>query len=487
MKKLINFLLKNQSLKQTVIKNTFWLTTGHVLGRAIRSLLVIYAARVLGAEGYGVFSYALGLAGLVMGFSDIGLTAILQRELAKGIERQKRIIATSLFLKTALTILTFSILGVIARMASISSARILIPFLGLSMLSDGFREFGFSITRAYQRMEIEAAITIFYQIISLLSGFFILSFWPTPFALSLAYAASGFIGTALLFYHLRLYFREFWRNFDRELLWMIGRDAWPFALMTFGSIFLLYTDTILIGWLKTESDVGYYSAAIKPIQLIGLIPALLTLALFPTIAQRGVLRETASVVSKGFSVLMLAAFPIAIGGILLSDSIVQLIFGSTFLPSASPFRILILTILVSFPSTIFGWALLAYNRQFEAVKYIMGSALLNVVLNYFLIPPLGINGAALATAIANIIYMLGLILEYRKIEKFPIFPNVWRPVIATAGMAATILILKILAIPPLFIFFAAALSYLLILIFLKEPILKEILFLRRSYLNLERA
>ena len=47
-------LFSNRSLRQTVAKNTFWLTAGNVTGRIIKAGLIIYVARVLGAAGYGV-------------------------------------------------------------------------------------------------------------------------------------------------------------------------------------------------------------------------------------------------------------------------------------------------------------------------------------------------------------------------------------------------------------------------------------------------
>ncbi|HCX45466.1 TPA: flippase, partial [Patescibacteria group bacterium] len=45
-----------------IVKNTLWLTGGEVTGRLIRAVLVVYAARTLGASDWGTFSYVLSLA-----------------------------------------------------------------------------------------------------------------------------------------------------------------------------------------------------------------------------------------------------------------------------------------------------------------------------------------------------------------------------------------------------------------------------------------
>jgi len=74
MNKIKEFLFENKSMRQMVAKNTAWLAIGEMVSRLIRAGLIIYAARVLGTEGYGVFSYALSLAALFTIFSDIGLS-----------------------------------------------------------------------------------------------------------------------------------------------------------------------------------------------------------------------------------------------------------------------------------------------------------------------------------------------------------------------------------------------------------------------------
>ena len=60
--KLQGWLLHNTTVWQTIAKNTFWLFFGQMMSRVLRAIIVIYAARVLGAASWGAFSYALGIA-----------------------------------------------------------------------------------------------------------------------------------------------------------------------------------------------------------------------------------------------------------------------------------------------------------------------------------------------------------------------------------------------------------------------------------------
>ena len=77
------FLLSNQNINQTLAKNTFWLGFGEITSRLLKTIIIFYAIRILGASGWGTFSYAISLCGLFMIFSDFGISSILTRELAK--------------------------------------------------------------------------------------------------------------------------------------------------------------------------------------------------------------------------------------------------------------------------------------------------------------------------------------------------------------------------------------------------------------------
>ncbi|MCL5004783.1 MAG: hypothetical protein M1170_02470, partial [Patescibacteria group bacterium] len=59
LQKIKSFLFENKTTRQTIAKNTFWLFFGEISSRVLRAAIVIYAARVLGADGWGVFSYAI--------------------------------------------------------------------------------------------------------------------------------------------------------------------------------------------------------------------------------------------------------------------------------------------------------------------------------------------------------------------------------------------------------------------------------------------
>ncbi len=189
---------------------------------------------------------------------------------------------------------------------------------------------------------------------------------------------------------------------DRELAkpkdWL--RASIPMMLVMILQVGLSQVDLFMIEVLADESDVGYFGAASTSVHLIVLAQTTGVGLLAPLIA--GALQDGTEAVAdlhvRGFRILLCLAIPTALGLVILAPQILSL-FGSDYTVAAPA-----LTILVSgyFVSTVLAlsavWLQYAGNEQ--RVMWVMLSVLLaSIVLNFLLIPPYGINGAAAGTAL----------------------------------------------------------------------------------------
>src|SRR3989338_9975188 len=202
--KLKKLLFKNNDAKQTIAKNIFWLGFGQLVSRFIRAFIIIYAARLLGPSEYGVFSYALGLAGFFTIFADIGINYTLTREIAQKPKETNQYFATSFLMKIFLLLVTAVLIVFVAPYFSkIEVAKILFPFVAIIVVFDNIREFVNSFFRAKEKMEIEALLTFVTNVSIALFGFIILKYFQTSKALTIAYALSTSIGSLMGIYILR--------------------------------------------------------------------------------------------------------------------------------------------------------------------------------------------------------------------------------------------------------------------------------------------
>lgn len=407
LKKIKELLFTNRSTKQTIIKNTIWLTGSTIISRSIRALVIIYAARILGTEGYGVFSYAMSLAAFFSIFSDLGLSGLLTREIAKEPEKKSNYIATIFYLKAAIllgtVLFTFFFSSYFVKIAA---AKPLIPLAVLLILFDGIRGFGFSFARAQNKMEIEGFLSVATDILITVLGLSALFLIPSTFSLSLAYLLGSIVGTILTFFFLWKGIKTLSGNFEKTLVKSILRTSLPFVIAGIFGAFMINIDTVILGFFRTPGELGLYSAAQRPVQLLYVLPALLAGSIFPIISK--LIKEDNKkaikiIIEKSTASVMLLALPLVIGGIILAAPLIHLLFGSLYMNSVVCFQLLLITILFVFPGVGFINAIFSMNLQKKLIWTTGAGALVNVVLDLILIPSYGIEGSAIATIIAQIV------------------------------------------------------------------------------------
>lgn len=480
-KKLKNFLLTNQNIKQTVIKNTFWLSFGNIFSRLIRGLFLIFAARFLGVNEYGVFSYVLTFAGFFTVFSDIGLNAILTREIAKqkDEEEENQFFSTIFVLKIILLIITSLILIFIApHFSKIEKAKTIIPLMALLTLIDGIRDFSASYFRGKEKMEFDALLITSSNLTITLTGFLVLTIKPEAKTLALIYTLSSAVGMFLGLYLLKNKFKKIFNFLNKNLIPFILKSAFPIALISVIGVLMTQIDVIMLGFFKTEKEVGIYSAAQKIIILIYTLPTIIASVFFPLfsrLAQENNKELIKNVLEKALHLSLIFGLPIILGGIILSDQIIKFIYGKEFLESSLPFKILILTILPIFLGSISGNIILAYNKQQKIAKNTFIGSILNVILNILLIPLLNILGASIATLISQTIYnYLNTKTVKKEITSYSILKNAEKTILASLIMSFFALFFKYLNFHILINILFSSFIYFLSLYLLKEKMLKEV-------------
>ncbi len=473
----LSFFLRNKSEKQTVAKNFFWLSFGQISGRLIKAVLVIYAARILGATEYGRISLALGIIGLIFNFSHLGLNSLIVRELAKKVENEKKYLSTIFYLRNVLIFLAVAISIVVGfLMPSKNVSQIFFVLIIMATL-ESFISFFYSIARGKEKMEKEALVYLVEIISTTILGVLVLVKYPSAFNLAIAYVFGALmafvIGTKIFFNYLK----SALRGFEKSLIKPIVKDAWPLTATTLISSILGYTDITMLGLiLKSSKDVGFYSAPLKIVNLLFVPTGIIASSIFPLLARKVKNNSEVSLVRKTFSVIFLIALPIVVGGFILSKPLIILIFSSKYLPSIKIFSVLIFMVLIIYPSTIFNNILFAHNRQKIAAVFSGSSALINIILNYFFIIKIGVLGAAIATVTSQFINFFLFLVYTKRIEKnWPItFWQIKNPLIASLAMALFLIFSPLKGLPVLINIGIGGLVYFLSLIALKEPFIFEL-------------
>ncbi len=461
-----------------MLKNAFWLSAGQIGSRFLRAFIIIYAARMLGAAEYGVFSYVLGIAGFFTIFSDIGLTAILTREVSQKPKQATNYFSTKFILKIALLLATAVLVIFVApHFTSIAAAQALIPFAALLIIFDNVREFCAGFFRGKEKMELEALLIVVTNVAITVFGFIILYKYATAGTLTLAYILSASTGAIVGIFMLRKQFAKLFSAFRKTLVSPIVRSALPIALLAVVGAFMLNVDILMIGFYRTATDVGLYSASQKIVQILYMLPAILATTLYPVFSRLAGQRNKKGaryVVERGLTAVLLIAMPLAMGGIILAKPILYFLYGAEYVPATLVFQLLMLTPLLVFPGIIFNNFIIAHDRQKRLAPFAVGASIGNVVLNAILIPIWGIVGSAVASVVVNLIYNGGGFYLSKKLSNLTILSHIKKIATATVAMGLVTMFLSAFGVHVLVTICVSAIIYFGLLYLFKEQMLIEI-------------
>lgn len=385
--------------KTTILKNTAWLTTAEMGSRVLRGILAIIAARFLGAEGLGVFSYALALGGFITFFDDVGISTYVTRSFARNDVNITNIFGTALTFKGIIGITAFILFIIIGPLVStIPQATTLIPLVALLIFFDHMRSFFFTVTRAQERMHIDASIQIATNVIIAGLGIGALLIQSTPTSLALGYLIGSFAGTIAALIVIRKYITNPFRTFSYPVFIDILKAAWPFTILTVSNVLIFNTDSLFLGYYGTPTDVGLYGAASRLIMMFYVISSLFAVATFPNLVQKikdGVsLREP---LKRSLTLLGLVAIPLIVTMTVGGPYVITFIYGASFIAAAPILAILSLSYFPVFALNMFNNVILAKDIQHKFVIANIFGVIVNIGLDYILIPYYAGVGAAIAS------------------------------------------------------------------------------------------
>lgn len=471
------FLFEHSGVKQIVIKNTFWLFMAEAVGRLLKMAFVIYAARVLGASGWGMFSYALSIGALLMILSDIGITNLISREAIQKKQGYATFISTALALKSILLVIsTVVVLIAGPALSTVAGAETLFPLIAAILIFDALRDIGFALNRPSERMEREMTVKTLMNVATLALGFALFAVRPSPASVAIAYGAGSAVGFILIAYIMRKDIRAYLTRANWKLFGAVMRTTWPLTVITLVGSIMANTDIYMLGIWRDAAEIGLYSSVQRIQIFILIVPSMIATAVFPLLSGRATSDTSGfkTALEKTLGIVMVAGLPIALAGCLLAPQIVTLFFGAGFAGAVPMLRILMLMLIASFPLIVLSQAIFAHDKQRDlAFAYLFGVTV-NVLLNFLLVPRFGAIGSAVATLFSTTLITAIIWRKMQRIQQFSVLPMLKRALIATITMLAVLFPLARTGTGAVVATILGGAVYFMTLYFLKEPLIKEL-------------
>lgn len=184
------------------------------------------------------------------------------------------------------------------------------------------------------------------------------------------------------------------------------RVALPMLVISGSMLLLVRTDVLMLGFLSSSADVGTYNAASRTANLVTFVLAATNALGAPLIAKLYAQGEKAALQRLATFLVHVAFWPsllIASALIVLAPLILS-IFGAEFVDARTALTVLALANLVSVAVGSVGYFMNMTGNESEMMKVVGVTALLNILFNWLAIPKYGTVGAAVATAISIVIW-----------------------------------------------------------------------------------
>jgi len=423
--------LKNHQGFMKYFINTSWLFGEKILRMVVGLFVGIWVARYLGPEQFGLFSYAQSFVGLFTAIATLGLDGIVVRELVKDDTRRDELIGTAFWLKLMGAFGVLIVLAIAVNFTSNDSYTNSLVFIIASATI--FQSF--NVVDMYFQSKVLSKYIVYANVISL----FISSIVKIAFILNeaplIAFAwvilfdsfilASGFIYFYLknrchseqLEHHSVLDTESsFAWGFNKSTALSLLKDSWPLILSGIVISIYMKIDQVMIKEMMSAEAVGQYAAAVQISEAWYFIPMVIASSLFPAIINAKKQSEELyyARLQKLYSLMVWLAIAIALPMTFLSDWVVHFLYGEQYNQAGSVLMIHIWAGVFVFLGVASGKWLLSENLQiFSTVNTSIGM-IVNVWLNYILIPKIGVLGAAWATLISYFVAAYLCLLFFKK-------------------------------------------------------------------------
>ena len=169
----------------------------------------------------------------------------------------------------------------------------------------------------------------------------------------------------------------------------------------------IYTnlDNVMLGFMKTDEDVGYYSAAVKIKNLVISVVTSASTVLLPRASyyvDKGLMREFYKITRKTMNCILLMAIPCTVYFMIYAKEGIFFLSGEAFAGAILPMQVIMPTLIFMGITNILGIQIMVpLGMENQVLNSEIAGAVVDLLINIVLIPKLGAAGAAAGTLAAE--------------------------------------------------------------------------------------
>jgi O-antigen/teichoic acid export membrane protein len=422
------------------IKNSSYQLMTNLVAKVGSLIFAAIIARMLLPELFGLYSLALGTIIFISAFAELGLDSAMIAFVSKSLNLKKEEKAKSYFkflMKYKLIlvgVISIILLGSAYFISNnyynkpiffaLLAGGIYLPFASLSRFIE-------TTYLANNNFKIPFIKEIFFQIIRLISipllifALMRMNF-SAPLLIALLISSLGICyGISLLYLIIKSkknlpFLKSKKKNLTKEEKLRIKKFTLPLTVTVLSGVFFGYIDTLMLGRFVSGEYLGYYGAAFSLIGSAIVILGFAATAIFPIFS-----RMHGKSLNKAFKKVMGFSFIISLAGALFTfifaKYIIIIVYGLNFIPATIFLKLFSILLISGTLNAIYNSYFVSQEKTKIFAKILVGTTILNIILNYVLITQglkIGMNeaviGACIATIISRIVYLISFEVFRRK-------------------------------------------------------------------------
>lgn len=386
---------------QQALGNTGWMMGDQIVRKAVGLVVGVWLARYLGPRLFGEFSYAYALVLLVSPIAILALDDISIRHMAREPSCRDEVLGTSFLLMVAGGAVAFGLAMAVILLARPEDRLVhwLVGILAAGIVVQAFIAIEFWFESQMQwKFTVWAKTSAFLALSIVKIGLILLGAPLIAFAWAgLAETAVGSAGLVLVF-RRKGYSVRAWR-FSRTMARSLLGDSWPLVLSALLTMAYLRIDQVMLGNMAGNEELGNYSVAVQIAEVWSFIPMVICSSFFPAFVKAESTSDELFYghMQKLYGLMALLAYAAAVPVAFFSDTIIKLLFSSTYAKAGPLLAILVWAGVFTSLGAARNNLIVAKNwTRINLASIALGSAM-NILLNLILIPKYGAMGAVVAT------------------------------------------------------------------------------------------
>lgn len=391
-------------MKKEVFRNAVWIIGCKIVQSACSFVIGAFTARYLGPSNYGLISYATSIVAFFVPIMQLGFSSTLVREIIDRSENEGQVLGTAL---------VFNVISSFACVIGVATFSVIVT---PSQRDTIIVCILYSLILVFQAAEVtqywfQAKLLSKYSSIVSLIVYFIVSLYKIYILVDGKtvgwFAVTHVIEAAMIASVLMvIYFKSskqklsFSMKLGKEMFLRSRHYIGP-AMMV---IIFQHTDQLMLKWMVGETVTGYYAASITCVGILGFVFTAIISSFRPVIleSRKKSEQEFKENIVVLYSIVSILSIAQSIGMTVFARLFVGIIFGDTYLSAAPMLRIAVWSVGFGHFGSVRNIWILAENQQRHLWKINLSGAILNVILNFILIPIADGRGAAIATLVTQI-------------------------------------------------------------------------------------